>query len=206
MANNRGMAILEFLGICAIMYLLIFCWPESHGAGGAHGSGPVALSVVATSEPYQLVVDDNQSVAQMVAAGNYRHEHHVREFAEAGFTIRGRGVRRVSARLITFNRAFTREEAVRETTSPGRRQAGVDECLAFGARHLTPGRNMEVACFRDVGHRPRIDGEWVPAVSTIHETLFGWFPRDIRNPYLMGPLDGPIDPETQVLVIEEPAP
>ncbi len=82
---------------------------------------------------YELVVNHNLTVADMVAAGNYDKVDF--RITEANFPKTGTGEVQVSAELIHLNRFISRSEAISEIDRLGFRPATIHELLDFGSKY-----------------------------------------------------------------------
>lgn len=90
-----------------------------------------ALSRIGLTRPiYDLVVDYNLTLPEMIQAGNYDWVDS--NINSANFPIVGQGVQKRRVELFHFNRFISSDAAIKEMDAEGHRPAKLEELLALG--------------------------------------------------------------------------
>ena len=110
---------------------------------------------------FRLVVNYNQSLADMVSTGKYDWVNS--DITEKHFPNTRRGKEEVSLHLVHFNRNIGSEDALRELDKMGFRPATIEELLAFGAQNPEEQRKYPIVALGSVWRHLR-GGRCVPSL------------------------------------------
>ena len=89
-------------------------------------------AVNTVDQTFEIVVDYDQTLEQMIAAGRYDWVNS--DITATRFPVKGEGKKELIGQLIHFNRAMSSEEVKKELDTKGLRPATHEEALAFRAQ------------------------------------------------------------------------
>lgn len=91
----------------------------------------IVMAAGTIQSTYEVVVDYNQTLAQMIEAGHYDWVY--RDITQECFPIEGEGRQEVEVRLFHFNQKMNSGKVLAELRKAGYRPATLPELLALGA-------------------------------------------------------------------------
>lgn len=91
------------------------------------------IDLVKVRPTFNIVVDYNRSLTQMIKAGNYDWIND--NITSKNFPLKGKGKHELTAVLFHFDRYIESDDAIAEMDKQGYRPATIEELLAFGEKY-----------------------------------------------------------------------
>ncbi len=127
---------------------------------------------------FRLVVDYNQSLAEMIVRGKYDWVNF--DISEKHFPVARRGTDELELQLVHLNRAVSSDEVLRELEKLGLRPATLPELLAFGAAYKEEQRKYPIVALGSVwlGGFGRRDVAYLCGGASERYLDLDWFGHD----------------------------